>query len=97
MERKFVCSFCQSEYPTAPERARCELTCEKRLAEEVEKERQEKLRKEREERAEEVRKAKEHYLRLEAAFREDYQTDIWWTKTDLYKEFPMLFFGGVPL
>lgn len=97
MERKFVCSFCQTEHPTAPDRARCELACEKRLAEEVERAQQEKLRKERDARAEEVRKAKEHYLRLEAAFREDYKTDIWWSKDDFAKEFPMLFFGGWPL
>lgn len=94
MDRKFVCSFCKSEHNTAPERARCELTCAKRIEEEVEKERQDKLRKERDARAAEVREAKERYLRLEAAFKEDYQNDIWCTSERFKKDFPMFVFGG---
>lgn len=94
MERKFVCSFCETAHSTAPDRARCELACEKRIAEEVEREHQEMLRKERNARAAEVREAKERYMRLEAAFKEDYKNDIWWASEDFAKEFPMLVFGG---
>ena len=96
-KRKFKCSFCGKEYDSATSRAQCELSCDKKMAEEIEKERQAELARVREKRAAEVQEAKKRYLELEKAYQDDYQTSLWCGVDTFKKEFPMLVFGGWPL
>ena len=73
MKEIFTCSYCGKEYDTPIERARCEISCDKRIKEQEERAELERLRGERKDREEKIQEAFDKYLDLAKAFNNDYK------------------------
>jgi len=76
LNEKYICSFCGTEYDTATARARCELECDEKRKQEIEREHRRKLKEEKKERLAELENARKHYDQLVKAYIKDYQTEI---------------------
>ena len=69
----FKCSFCNKEYENAPDRARCEIECDKANKAKAEFERQDKLKAEELKRENEVIKAYNEYTKTCNEAKEKYE------------------------
>ena len=83
----FKCSFCGKEFENAPDRARCEIECDKANKVKSETERREKLKAEQKARVDEVAKAyaeyaetcksaKEKFVSIRKKYNEDYSYEF---------------------
>lgn len=68
----YVCSYCNNEYESPVERAKCELTCAKKKEIEAEKLRKESLEKEKTNRMNEIELKGKEYCEMVRKFIDDY-------------------------
>jgi len=81
----FKCSFCGKEFENAPDRAKCEIECDKKIKVEAEKQKQENLKAEKEKRIAELETAYEEYQTTVDNAYDVYQSTIKLAK-EKYKE-----------
>ena len=72
MSEKYRCGYCGAEYDTPLARARCELECDEKRRQELEKQRKLELHSTQRERAKEVKDALQTYKGLWQAYLRDY-------------------------
>lgn len=71
-KQKYQCSFCGTEYDSAPARARCELECDEKRKQEVERLKQKLLEGKRQERYREIKEKNDNLNRMIVQYNKDY-------------------------
>lgn len=80
LSEKFICSYCGAEYDTPAARARCELECDEKMAQERERQRRRDLEKARNDRFNEIKEVATKLEELVKAYQADYKTEILFDK-----------------
>lgn len=78
--KTYKCSYCGAEYSSAPARARCELECDMKITQELERERRHDLEKARNDRFNEIKETAAKLEDLVKAYQADYKTEILFDK-----------------
>ena len=71
-KKTYKCEYCNKEYSSPIERAKCEIACETRIKKEQEEKRKKELELVKETRHKEVEEAFEHYATLKREYIRDY-------------------------